>query len=518
MKEKLSKKKMIDFAAIFVYVFLFTKMSLNICYGVESVYETIRDAFFYRGVFYMLAAVFLAMQTDDDGLYGLCVKIGKLFKKNEAKDKKTIAEYIGIFRIPQIVFLIVISVIGILYFKKNMFESEIFMDFLMQWHAKALGAFLVIDVLARRRHVKVKNLNPVNCALFLLVIVFTIGISSSKAYSMYLLCPALCIYVCDITPVKWKKLVETLAAGFILAVMWLMFKSLKDVPYTGSRYKGVFLNVSTIGLFCGAGFVCSFYFFMKAKLADYKNKLLLVLSILSMAATAAFVYINGLRTAELGVIAVVFVTLFYVSNAQNMKVKPWQKILIACGIVVVFLGLGLLALRVLYSFDYETLEAAIPNQVLCKKIFYWRNRAGTMFIANSRVFEDGTVLAAIDRFSSGRLGIWKNYLDTANLWGHQSVTLEVGNKFFVHPHNNFVAWIIMYGIPGGAVCIIWFVKMTADSFIRVNKEKERLLLPFLWLVFSFIALFMETIPWSYHILLIALFLQYPFITSRRDQM
>ena len=140
-----------------------------------------------------------------------------------------------------------------------------------------------------------------------------------------------------------------------------------------------------------------------------------------------------------------------------------------------------------------------------------------MFNANSRVFKNGTILAAVDRFSSGRLGIWKNYLDTANLWGHKTVTLEVGDKFFVHPHNNFVAWIIMYGIPGGTICIIWFVKLIVDSFIRVNKEKERFLLPFLWLIFGFIALFMETVPWSYHILLIALFMQYPFLTSRKDQ-
>lgn len=518
MKTKLKANYIIGIIEILIFVFLFVKVCLNLCYGVESVYETIRDAFFYRGVFYLLAAVFLAVLTDDDGLYGLCVKVGELFKKKDGSTKKSFREYVRLFRIPQLVFLIAFSVIGLLYFKKNMFESEIFMDYLMQWHAKGLGTLLVLDVLVRGRYTKLKSLNPVNCALYLLMLVFTIGISSSKQYSMYLICPALCIFVCDISKKKWKLLTESFAASMILAVVRVMFKSLKEVPYTGARYKGVFLNMSTIGLFCGIGFVCAFYFFLKVKLDGYKNKLILALSIVSMAATAAFVYIIGLRSAELGVIAVVFISLFYVSDGLESKAKPWKKLLIASGCVIAALGLALLVFRILYGIDKETIQASVSNPVLCRKILYWRGRAVTMFKAKSRVFENGTLIAAVDRFSSGRLGIWKNYLDTVNLWGHDSVTLEVGQKFFVHPHNNFLAWIIMYGLFGGLICIAWFVKVIVDAFMNVNKEKERFLFLFLWVIFAFFAMFMETLPWVYPISLITLFLSYQTLILRKDQM
>lgn len=479
LKEKCTKKNLLFMAEMAFYLFCFLKMSLNLCYGVESEFQTFRDIYDYEAICYFLAIIIIA--TRAKFWHWICLIYAGLYTTG-----------------------------CILYMKKMMFEPEKFQAVEMQMIAYGLFFLLVLDLLIRRQVVKWKERNPWLTGILAFAVIFTWIFSIGRNNTIFLFCPFAVLYLVRISKEKWMHLMYCFSISHVLSVVWIFGKSLMTVPYDGSRYWGVFLNLSTIGMFCAGAFVCAMFWFLLKSENRFKISWRFVPILGVMIMSVMFVSMISARSAMVALAApALFAFIFWPSkHGKNVVRKRFYGVLIG---ILVCLILGFILLWGLYQIDKEELRRLITNDVIYNKVEYWYIRAKTMFQAKSRLFEHGTVLAMIDRFSSGRLGIWVNYMANFNWLGHVSTYLEEVKPHRLHAHNTYVSNIYNYGLIGGGAYLLWNIGLLAESVRKSLTGKKIYILPALWIALTLTGMLTETLFFVYPLPFIMLFLQYPLL-------
>lgn len=473
--KKIDKNKVLFCLEMIFYLYCFVKMCLNLCYGTEAMYQTIRDHFNYKAIAYFLAILLMVRR----------------------------AKLLHFAPIAYSVFYVIGSV---LYFKRAQFEIELYNANLSRCIAYGLFFLLIIDFFVSKNIVKWKERNKVLTIMFLATIAISAILSPGRTTLCYFICPFAALYFVKITKTKWKQLMNCLSVSMWLSNMWVMCKSLLEVPYEGGRYWGVFLNLSTIGLFCAGAATSAIYWFFLVKGKGVKANILRCLSVCAFLIPFYFVMLVSARVAQLALILVIaFGFVMWSGYHSTDKIKKGAMIggavLFACAILLV------LALWGLYKVDVEEIKSTVNNEFLREQLLYWNGRAKTTFTAKSATFEHGTLLAMMDRFTSGRLGIWVTYFKEMNLLGHEGVYSLTSN--WIHPHNNYVAWLYQYGLIGGSAFLAWFVYLNVCMIKKSYKSGDKkYLFPSLWCILTICSMLTETILWIYLSAFVLLFMQY----------
>lgn len=70
--------------------------------------------------------------------------------------------------------------------------------------------------------------------------------------------------------------------------------------------------------------------------------------------------------------------------------------------------------------------------------------------------------ATLNKISSGRITIYKAYIQKLNIKGHKRVTMKINNKQVSHAHNNWLQFAYTYGVPS----MLFYSVITVLSLIR----------------------------------------------------
>lgn len=70
--------------------------------------------------------------------------------------------------------------------------------------------------------------------------------------------------------------------------------------------------------------------------------------------------------------------------------------------------------------------------------------------------------ATLNKISSGRITIYKAYLQKLNIKGHKRVTMKINNKRVSHAHNNWLQFAYTYGVPS----MLFYSVITVLSLVR----------------------------------------------------
>lgn len=485
LKEKADTKKILYYAEILFYLYFFLRVCLNICYGVETPYQMNRDYYNFKAINYLLCIIIVATRAKI--WHWLCI-------------------------LPACIY----TVGCVMYMRKMMFEWEMFRTVEMRLLTYGLCGVILIDAIIRHNIVKWKERNIWLTGLLIFAFIITWFFSPGRAHTFFILCPFALIYLVKIKPEVWMKLIKCLSVSYVASVFWIFGKSLLEVPYEGERYYGVFFNIGTIGAFCGGAVVCVIYWLISKEKERRKVSLRMVLIFATLITSLVTVFMVGTRTVMFALICVVFFCyIFY--PAKNQKGIRKKRIFIVCGVTSIMLCLGFLSLWGLYQIEREELRAIIDNDMLYNQIAYWHGRASTMFKAESVTFKHGTPIAMLDRFSSGRVGIWYDYIKNLNLLGHESEFRIMNEQNMWHAHNVFISCLYNYGIVGGGAFVCWLISVLIMAVKKATAKCEIYLFPTLWIVFALSAMLTETFYWIYPIPFIMLFLAYPFMNKMEEK-
>lgn len=479
----MDKKKILFCIEILFYLYCFVKVCLNLCYGTEAMYQTFRDYYNYKAIAYFLAVL-------------LMVRRAKIWH-------------------PVSIIYSLLYVIGsVIYFRKWQFEIELFNANLSKCIAFGLFFLLIIDFFISRNLVKWKERNKVLTIMFAAAFLLSAILSPGRASLIYLVCPFAALYFIRITEQKWKQLMVCLSIAIWSSNMWVMVKSLIEVPYEGERYFGVFLNLSTIGIFCAAAAVSATFWLLCIRGKTVKANLLRIMAIVAILIPTYFTFLVSARVALLALIAVIMYGIVMWLGEYDLK-KLKKRIKYGSIITVSCVILFFLILWGLYNIPVQDIKDNIEVDFLREQILYWNAVARSTFDANSETYEQGTILAMIDRFSSSRVGIWQSYLKEMTWLGHEGVYSPITGR--LHPHNNYIAWLYQYGLIGGSVFLVWFIYLN----VCINKKiyttgNKKYLFASLWCVLSLFSMLTETILWIYLSSFVLMLIQYTVMVEMTD--
>lgn len=468
--------------------FFFFKMTLNLGYVSESLYQTHRDYYLGVAISYLLLSVILLQRVKLKNIY-------------------------------MYIFIVIYYFIAMYWLKANEMNwgEELQNVYKMRWLCGGVLGVSMIDAIRYKKVALFKDRRAIASIAFCIV---TIGacIVSGLGYYTYLLCfPFIFFYLVRIDINDWNRWLYCLTMGYYASFVYTMVKSFTTVTYTGERYYGIYLNHGLFGIMIGGSFVCALWWLIMSikKKAPKWVKGLLILPVLF---SIISLVMNGARVGELAVVVTTVVVLCIWGGKSDKKSIMRRTIALAIFMCIAVIAM-ITAFYFIKQYDIDNLDQIVKNDILREKIAYWHDRASTMFNEESinGVFEAGSILNAIDRFSSSRLTFFAMYLQQLNSFGHEFLYIEVNGVAFSHPHNTFIYWLFGLGVVVGAVMLLWVLYYMFNSLKLAIKNKDTYMLSFMWVVYFAVASMNETILWPYITGFILLILQYPLLMDMQNQ-
>lgn len=456
-------------------VYLLAETVRNTCYGAESEFQILREYYYYRGcVFFLVLIILLRKVKIWNPLYLACI-----------------FGYAGYS-------------VKYLIDHRSDYGEQLAQLNNAKYLAQGLFLLVILDVILS------KQLSKLNMNNKLFVIVAFLAIIMVNAlnyyYAQFILMPSLALFVTPMTKKQWQYFVDCLSIGFYLAFAWIMAKSLIDVPFTGERYYGTFLNLYTAAAFAGCAFICAVYMFIRSK--DFKYcSYIRIACLTAMIFPVISVSMIGARSAQFAIL----VTLFFCFSIFGDISKIKKRICVAAVIFTVFLAVGTVILIVL-SYNRELIEH-LPKNFIIYKLEYWMNRGRTLMTSSSRtgLFSAGTLVNAIDSFSSGRLSIYYEAIRTNTWFGSSNLTVVTDYVAVVYPHNGYLLWTRAFGWIGGIPAIAWFFIGLVNSIKQTVKRNKAFYLTVIWTVYLATTFFTDCILWDYPPCFVLILLQYPLL-------
>lgn len=485
IKENEKLSKITELIVMIIHVYLFAMMVLNLGYTWEVMFQTFKDYYLGKAIFLFLLSIALLQR-------------------------------VRILNILNLIFAIVYTFIV----HKNMTalvdSPELYNATIVKWICGGMICVLLIDMIMYKKIAKLKERHLLGMSLYIVVALVVFFISGGVHYSYLLLLPFACVLILRVKKEQLQKWFLYLTFGYYGAFLYTMIKSFITVPYTGERYYGIYINHGIFGIFIGGAFVCSLWWLilLVKRGASLWKKLLMIVP---MGFALVCNLINGARVAELAVMVVGFVAICIWGGAPNKK-QVFYRITVICilvGILIIVLFGGL---YILNSYDKETLELVIDNDILREKLLYWHSRARTLFNEESKfgIFEAGSIVNAIDRFSSGRFSHWITFLKASDFSPETAFYIEVNGYTLSHPHNTYIYWIYGLGIIPGIGVLIWILSYLIQALYQVFKENDTCTLSFLWVLYFMVASINEDINWVIPVGFLTILLYYPLVVKYED--
>lgn len=486
-----SKDKSLHCIMTIVCLLLLMRACTNIMYASDALYQTFKDYFYYKGI-----ALFLIVLI--------------LIRK------------VSVLNVPILATTAVYVIASVKYFIAAQYEAELRNAVLAKCAAWGLFLIILVDII---RTGKTTRFNKENKLFpYIALFAFSCAMAMNFQYSICMFCPFAAFYLTPISKRQWIWLVDCLTTAYYGAFVWVMTKSLIKVPYHGKYvlggedslyYFGVFTTPCIIGFFCAGAFVCVMYWFVKFWTAEKRDLMKVGLCILAMVFPAYATLIISSRNSELGILAcALFVFVFVMPKRPNAWKKRGIGLLAAMTAAALC---GVLLLWFLSKVDIASLDSV--NGILGKRFVKWRGVAKQMFTGKSTYdfFPQRPILRAIDELMSNRLGILAQAFKQISFFGSTSMSVVIGDIDFVHPHNTYVSWLMMYGWLGGIPMIIWFFSFLVRSVGGVLKKNYIYLFPFLWGAFLLFSMMFETMAWMYPTSFVLLFVQYPLLIEQAEE-
>ena len=238
----------------------------------------------------------------------------------------------------------------------------------------------------------------------------------------------------------FDHLCDILVRNVLIAVVAFILMNLAFTPfvsYTGyEEYYGIAANPNNNGFICTAGYAAVLY---KLLLERKNHVLYAIIGGVCIGITAA----SLCRTGELVIAAETLVGLIYYYRTIKTRGEeaPLSKLLISAVIIVL---IAVSIQPVLIRLDRTDLNSyAFEGEVV-----------------DAESLQDQDIYSKLDSLSSGRVRIWKAYINNATFWGNGNKTkgpqIE-GYEASIYAHNNAIEVLFVSGVIPFVGYAIWII-------------------------------------------------------------
>ncbi len=485
IKENEKLSKITELIVMIIHVYLFAMMVLNLGYTWEAPFQIFQEYYLGIAIFYFLLSV-------------------------------AFLQKVKVFNLINIIFVIVYTIIAHNNLIALIEMQDLYNTNRIKWMCAGLMCVLLIDMIIYKKIAKIGERNIKEVILYIIIASIAFFASGGIHFSYLLLFPFVLLLLLRVEMEKLQKWIFLTTLGYYTAFVYTMIKSFIMVPYTGERYYGIYTNHGFFGMFIGGAFVCSLWWFIMV----IRKKAVLwerILAIFPMGFALICIFMNGSRGTELAVAVVGFVAICMLRGVQDKMKMLYVMAVIGifiCILLVFFIG----GLYILNSYDKENLELVIQNDILREKLLYWQDRARTLFNSESKygIFESGSIINAIDRFSSGRLSHWITYLRAIKFSPDTAFYIEVNGYNLSQPHNVYIYWLYGLGIIPGLGLIIWIIFYLVQAIRQFIKKNDICILPLLWVIYFMATGINDSVIFAAPVGFLTILLYYPLVVKYED--
>ena len=357
---------------------------------------------------------------------------------------------------------------------------------------------VIIDMIRTQKYTRLKDICKVP-AIWLLISFVPIALVQFE--NVYVLAAVYLILL--LTPIEseeWIKQVHFLAIGGYVSFVLLFAKSFIQNPdnYVDGRYIGNFLFPVTAGLISSFGLICAIYLFTVEFRKNKKNYVLISTYAVGAIFAISMVLLSMNRASAVGFALLLFLFFIFFMGKVNRKKIIIRSVVCVVAVVVISVS-GLWAMKTVSKIDTKDFLKRNENNTLLKPVCYFIRKANYSFAPDveSSLFENGTILRAIDNFSSSRLTLWTQGIKTAELFPTEEFGVYYPNgEYMPHVHSQYICLIRKYGYLGGIPLIFAHFYFLAISIKGCKKDLNRYYLSFMWMAYSVGLLFFEYIVWG----------------------
>lgn len=295
----------------------------------------------------------------------------------------------------------------------------------------------------------------------------------------------------------WKAFKDAVKTTFFLmTAISFLFRPF----FEGGRYAGVFTNPNTFGLYLYVVFAV-YMSDLDWNVETGKTLRKSLLTYIQLALVVFYLSVSQARTAMLaiGSIFILWVVLRIVMGKGQKKYKNFVKGL------VLFIVISAVCYPVFYA-GVRNLPSIVGHPLIFDEdVLYLSNGEkiediGDKVLAESDAFEsinlpektleDNSILGrlvktldsseTLNKISTGRITIYKAYMQRLNWQGHKRITLLVNGKKVSHAHNNWLQFAYTYGVGSFIFyLVITVLSMTRSVFFYMTNRRRNATYAFL---------------------------------------
>lgn len=475
----------IEFLLVTVFSF---EIILNLTYSVENEYQIYIDYSLYKACIWTLALILIINKNSVFSWHSLASLVSlTLITIILFKAKSLNAENYGV----------------------NYFET-------IKMHGLLQAMFIYALYVSLYDFVKGKNKVSISILGYFFIAI-CIWSAAKNPHSMFpLLCPFLLAFFLTKRKVEYEKLIHCFSWGYLLAFIKLMTQSLIQNPknYLNGRYIGSFANIATAGMLVGGAILCSIYILVRLRSINEKRLAIyfeIILAIFTLCYSVIFFIKIESRAAIFG-IGIAFIVMFCLYNKHDSKKIIKNRVLIVLIITFCFA----ISIKILSDYGLE-LITQINDEDKLSSYSYAHIASALEMGEKGTDFNGNKFLNMLDALTSGRITIWREYLNEITLWGNGIPEVTYGGRTTTSPHNFFITMLLTNGLIGGSLIIIWYVWFSIRIITTYIQEKGNLLLV-LWNAFCFGFISFERASWNYTVMFVLIFLSAPFCLRKESDL
>lgn len=446
------------------------------------------------------------------------------------------------------IYLVIAAIAGGLYYQAQVIfvetEDEMQILKLTIWAAVIAGIVIIntIFILIRRQVGRVSVYGIIMVLLFVLLLIFR----NTRGWIIYMVCAFSLYYLRMSAWDKKERLLQNICNGILLNFIVMTGYCLLHRPYlyTVARYSFIFhtatVSAEYLSLVVGAAFVKLIQSYRKeAKLSSIWKELTI------FGVSTVYLILTISRTGYLAVVVMLFVTVPIVCLSMHDKLKTLLTLVMSLSAAVILCFAPVFTIqrivpavaaepemfdiewipddikdtRNMDSWHYMTIRRfvqifemkviGIPEEECIKpyRILYYGSN-DKMLVASADMTKgmvsydesEAAIEVKIDSYASGRMEIFKMYIENLNMRGHDDmfIVLEDGSTIGGHAHNTYIQAAYDHGIPVGiafTIFIICTVIWSAFYYKKRKNDRQFSLLPFVLVIIFAVAGLTE---WIFH--------------------
>lgn len=397
----------------------------------------------------------------------------------------------------------------------NKYEIDYFNFLLYRYIMYGLVLIVFVDLIfSQNKNQEQKYEKPL---VFLMALAFSFALFYDKEGTLPVVLVFVPFYLTGLGEKEKKQNEIVFSIAMVLSTYWLILKSLVEQPdnYLWSgRYVGNFMYTSTCGIISAIGLIGALSLFVCFK-DSVKKKWVLALVMLAVASLPLYLLIISFNRISVAAVLFVLAVAVFAYGELSPKIK---KVVLGVVAICVALGIGCLLFVFFYS-KKLSMNSSLFNNSNNNLLHFIEIRLNYIGTAESTMglFEEGSFLNFLDRFTSGRLTLGALAFKKMGIWGNSDISVLTPNgRLFSHVHCTYLNWLIQFGYIGGGFFLCWLVCVVRLAIKKIKSKETEVTTLALWVSFSLVFFMAEVVFIQKTVMFILLIVLYQLIRKNGE--